>query len=86
MSGFQLDGSEAQGGAQNYHLFFIYNTSEEVQFIKLPQHDAMPWYRMVDTSLESGIDFGDDGIILDPQEHYYVQSHSVVVLWGGKKR
>ena len=81
---FQLDGSEAKSDFGNYHLFFIYNAADEVQPIKLPRHEGMPWHRMVDTSLESGKDFMEKGALLDPQGLYYAPARSVVVLWGGK--
>jgi glycogen operon protein len=82
---FQLDGGEEKSQLGDYHLFFILNADFNLQSIRLPQlANGKMWYRVIDTSLESGEDFLDAGkeIRIDPSGHYLANSRSTVVLIG----
>jgi glycogen operon protein len=82
---FQLDGGEEKSELGDYHLFFILNADSNLQSIKLPQlTNGKQWYRVIDTSLESGEDFLEAGkeIRIDPSDHYLANSRSTVVLIG----
>lgn len=80
----QLDGSEVPSELGNYHLFFILNASFNAHSVKIPQHEGMKWYRVVDTSLKRGVDFLNPGseTLLDPPDHYRTNPRSTVVLLG----
>jgi isoamylase len=82
---FQLDGGEEKSELGDYHLFFILNADSNLQSIRLPQlTNGKQWYRVIDTSLESGEDFLEAGneIRIDPSDHYLANSRSTVVLIG----
>jgi len=83
---YLLDGGETVSDRGNYFLFFIMNAEPSQQLVKLPDHKKM-WRRLVDTSLEPGLDIDPNGAEnrLDNQQTYDVQPHSVVVLLGHEK-
>ncbi|MBN2009900.1 glycogen debranching protein GlgX [candidate division KSB1 bacterium] len=83
---YQLDGSENASALADYHLFFILNAAYNLHTVKLPYHDDKKWFRVIDTSLESGDDFLSDGkeILIDPPEYYIINPRSTVVLIGKK--
>jgi isoamylase len=65
-----LDGSkEPSSGLGRYYLFFILNADTNGHTIKIPQHENITWYRVLDTSLESGEDIlapGKEKKLADP--------------------
>lgn len=81
---YQLDGSEAPYELGDYHLFFILNADSNLHSIKIPQYQGLRWFRIIDTSLESGEDFLGPGkeILLNPPDHYQANPRSTVVLLG----
>ena len=82
---FQIDGGEEESELGDYHLFFILNADSNPQFVQLPQlTNGKRWYRVIDTSLESGEDFLDPGreIRIDPPDHYLANPRTTIVLIG----
>ena len=82
---FQLDGGKVTSELGHYHLFFILNADSHLQSIRLPPlENREQWYRVIDTSLESGEDFLDDGkeIRIDPPDHYLANPRTAIVLIG----
>lgn len=81
---YQLDGSEKPSELGNYHLFFIHNMEVNSHVVKLPRHEGMKWYRVIDTSLKNGDDFLHFGheIIISPSDEYKANPRSIVVLLG----
>jgi glycogen operon protein len=81
---YQLDGSEEKSDAGDYLLFFILNADFASQYVKLPPHEKYLWHRVVDTSLEPGLDFLETGkeVALEPGDHYIANPRSTVVLLG----
>jgi isoamylase len=82
---YQLDASEdgAQLGVER--LFFILNAHFESQWVNLPPLGPMQsWYRAIDTSLPSGVDFTEPGeeVVIDPPGHYIANPRSTVVLFA----
>jgi len=78
-----LDGSEEQTELGDYLLFLIFNADHRMQRVVLPPpRNNARWLRAVDTSLDPGSDFAEAGeeILLDPCDHYLVNSRSTVVL------
>jgi glycogen operon protein len=83
---FKLDG-HANGTAciPGYYLFFILNGSHESQWVTLPNIDSgKKWYRIIDTSLEHGLDFVNHGKepLVNPPEFYIANPRTTVVLVG----
>ena len=81
----QLDASTERGELTGERLFFIYNANFSTAWVNLPPlENGARWYRAIDTSLEAGVDFADDGkeIALDPGDHYCANARSTVVLIG----
>jgi glycogen operon protein len=81
---YMLDGSEDKSEAGDYMLFVIINADYKVQDVKLPYIEAKKWFRVIDTSLASGMDFMEDGkeMLLDPFDLYIANPRSTVVLLG----
>ena len=82
---FQLDGGEEKSDLGHYHLFFILNADSNLQSVRLPPpENGEQWYRVIDTSLESGEDFLDAGkeIRIDPSDHYLANPRTAIVLIG----
>lgn len=82
---YMLDGSEAEDNkSRDYHLFIILNSDQTVRDIQLPQFESKKWFRMIDTYLPFPEDFmkSETEIELNPQSHYHVYEHSVVVLYS----
>jgi glycogen operon protein len=82
---YMLDGGEESSGTGDYFLFIILNADFRTQSVRLP---GLPggtrWRRIIDTSLEAGKDFLDEGreILIDPPSHYLANPRSTVVLLG----
>ena len=82
---FQLDGGEEKSDLGHYHLFFILNADSNLQSVRLPPPESgEQWYRVIDTSLESGEDFLDAGkeIRIDPSDRYLANPRTTIVLIG----
>ena len=82
---YQLDGGEEASDLGDYRLYFILNADWRLQSAPLPQlAEGKHWYRVVDTSLEAGLDFAAPGkeLLLDPAERYLANPRSSVVLIG----
>ncbi len=82
---WQLDGGEEKSEIGDYHLFLILNADYTLHQIELPGlNSGMRWYRVIDTSLPSGVDFLEPGreILLNPSDHYIANPRSTVVLLG----
>ncbi len=80
---FQLDGGEEKSDLGHYHLFFILNADFHLQSVRLPPpKNGEQWYRVIDTSLESGEDFLDAGqeIRIDPSDYYLANPRTTIVL------
>jgi glycogen operon protein len=79
----QLDASTERGELTGERLFFIYNANFAAQWVNLPALDeGRQWHRAIDTSLEPGDDFAEDGkeIAVEPDDHYIANPRSTVVL------
>lgn len=89
---YNLDGSKKSKDFGDYHLFFIFHADDEETEIKLPKHKGKQWFRVIDTSLDTGDDFLAEGQeqLLDKQDMYSCRERNVVVLVGfdenGKNR
>jgi isoamylase len=82
---YQLDEKEKGSDRPACHLFFILNCHWEVQYVRLPGlPDGQRWHRVIDTSLNPGEDFLEEGkeIRIDPADHYLANGRSTVVLIG----
>jgi glycogen operon protein len=82
---YQLDGSEEGSDRGDYQLFFILNADYRKQSVELPHApEGKIWYRVIDTSLESGKDFLEPGaeVPIDPANSYPAAPRSTVVLLG----
>jgi glycogen operon protein len=82
---YLLDGGDDPCGTGEYFLFMILNADFRMRVVRLPGlPGGKQWRRVIDTSLEAGEDFLDEGqeIPIDPPEHYVVNSRSTVVLLG----
>jgi len=80
---YQLDSTEDGAKLAVERLFVILNGRPEAQWVYLPLLDqSHGWYRAIDTSLPSGIDFADAGkeTRIDPADHYIANPRSTVVL------
>jgi glycogen operon protein len=80
---YQLDSSDHGARLDVDRLFFILNAHFEPQWVKLPSPGpSVRWYRSIDTSLPSGVDFAEPGeeIPIDPPDHYIANPRSTVVL------
>jgi isoamylase len=80
---YQLDGAEAPSELGRYLLFFILNTDFTLQHVMLPPAPkGLRWYRVVDTTLPTGLDFLEAGreLLLDPPDHYLANPLSTVIL------
>jgi len=80
---YQLDSSDDGARLDVDRLFFILNAHFESQWMKLPPPGpSQCWYRAIDTSLPSGVDFAEPGeeIPIDPPDHYIVNPRTTVVL------
>ncbi len=78
---YQLDEEEGH----DHFFFIVLNADYNMQYIRIPRLiNHKKWYRVVDTSIESGEDFLDSGreILLDPPDYYLVNPRSTVVLIG----
>ena len=82
----QLDGGEAQPGLKgDYLLYFILNADPTVRSVQLPAlSSGKKWRRVIDTSLEAGEDFLDEGreIDINPAGYYLANPRSTVALLG----
>jgi isoamylase len=80
----QLDGSEEPSPLGNYHLFFILNADTQKQDVKIPQHQAMFWYRVIDTYRGGEDNFLEPGkeVPIDDQESYSIEGGSFAALLG----
>jgi hypothetical protein len=66
-----------------YLLFLILNADYRNQRVQLPPPPGeLKWRRAIDTSLPACEDFiePDREVVIDPPDHYWVNSRSVVVL------
>ncbi len=82
---FQLEEGRGESAVDGGVLFIILNADPSLQYVQIPPpQPGLKWYRVIDTSLESGQDFLDSGqeIALDPPDHYLVNPRSTVVLLG----
>jgi len=87
---FRLQGCEQaiEAGAppcDSTDLYVILNEEKEARAFALPRPSAgFAWYRAVDTSLPPPDDAAEPGaeIRLDPQDTYYVNARSAVILVG----
>jgi len=82
---YQLDGSEEKSELGDYQLFVILNADFNQNSIKISQFPgAKKWYRVIDTSLDSGEDFLDEDrkVLIDPQDYYLANARSTIVLLG----
>jgi isoamylase len=82
---YQLDEREEGIARSACHLFFILNSHREMQYVRLPGlSDGQRWHRVIDTSLNPGEDFLEEGkeIRIDPPDHYLANGRSTVVLIG----
>jgi len=82
---YQIDGSEAGRGGEDYQLLFILNADYRAQTVTLPPLPAgKTWHRAVDTSMESGNDFTESGaeFPIDAADRYPAAPRSTVVLVG----
>ena len=73
------------GGRGDYFLFVILNADFRLQAVRLPAlPGGRPWRRIIDTGLETGEDFLDEGreVPIDPPGQYLVNPRSTVVLLG----
>jgi glycogen operon protein len=80
---YQLDTTESGEALDADRLFFILNGDYRSQWVKLPELGASQcWYRAIDTSLPSPVDFMDAAqeVLLDPGDHYIANARSTVVL------
>ena len=80
---YRLDGGEVASTLGDYSLLIILNGDHHLQPVQVPAPDgAKRWYRVIDTSLPSGIDCLDVGaeILLNPADFYLVNPRSTVVL------
>jgi pullulanase/glycogen debranching enzyme len=69
----------------DYQLFFILNADHRKRNVEIPQATGgKTWYRVIDTSLESGKDFLDPGseVPVEPATSYPAAPRSTVVLLG----
>jgi len=64
--------------------FFILNADGSPHTIMLPKYERKSWYRVIDTSLQSGEDFlsPEKEVILNPSDHYQANPRSINVLLG----
>jgi glycogen operon protein len=70
---------------KEYDFFAILNADSNPQKVKLPQfRDKKKWHRKIDTSLETGEDFMEQGqeVLINPPESYLVNPYSTVILIG----
>lgn len=82
---YQLEGREGGPDAPPCLIYVVLNADDEVVHVRLPPlAEGETWRRVVDTSLESPLDFVEEGaeVVLDPQDHYLVNPFSTVVLMG----
>lgn len=76
--------AKEEDGAE-YNLFAMFNADHIPQTIKLPALlDNKRWHRKIDTSLDGGEDFMEDGqeILIEPPDFYIINPRSTVVLAG----
>ncbi len=79
----QLDGGEEESELGDYHLFAIFNVDFNAQSTMLPQlKNGKKWYRIIDTSLESGKDFLEAGKEIPVNQYYIADPRSTVLLIG----
>jgi glycogen operon protein len=82
---YQLDGSEAVNGPREYVLLIVFNADYRARSVRIPEPPCGKiWYRVVDTSLDTGEDIADPGreLPIDPPDHYLANPRSTVVLVG----
>jgi glycogen operon protein len=80
---YQLDTLEGGVAKEAERLFFILNGHYESQWVNLPLLDApRKWYRAIDTSLPTGLDFmeANHEVRIEPSDHYIANARSTVVL------
>ena len=80
---YRLDGGEVASTIGDYTLLIILNGDHHLQPVQVPAPDGTKrWYRVVDTSLPSGLECLDVGaeILLNPANLYLVNPRSTVVL------
>jgi glycogen operon protein len=77
-----LNGGERPSDQGTYHLFVILNADANAHTVSLPQHNAIEWKRVVDTSLPEGDDFLGPGgeAELETPDEYVANPRTVVVL------
>lgn len=54
---YQLAGDNNEEGRSNYYLYFVFNMHHQGCSVFLPEYERIEWFRVVDTSRESGDDF-----------------------------
>ena len=72
-------------GIGDFNFHRALNADSNLHSITLPQlENGHQWYRIIDTSLESGEDFLDGGkeIRIDPSDHYLANPRTTIVLIG----
>jgi glycogen operon protein len=82
---YLLDGSEEASAAGSYFLFLALNGDHRQREVMVPPlPPGLRWRRAIDTSLEAGDDFVDDGAepLPDPADRYLVNPRTTVVLLG----
>ena len=82
---YQLAGHEAPFVVGEYHLFFIFNMSQDATEVQLPQFKGLKWYQLADTSQKPGEDFlsYDKRRLLPSQDKHSCAGRTVNILWAG---
>jgi glycogen operon protein len=81
---YQLDGGEVGDGGRDYVLFIVFNADYRLRAIQVPPPPGKTWYRVVDTSLNTGEDILGDGkeVPIEPSGCYLANPRSTIVLVG----
>jgi pullulanase/glycogen debranching enzyme len=81
---YRLDGIDGQSPWRDYQLFVVFNSDHRVQAATLPVLTGKRWVRLIDTSLDPGFDFAEDGseVEIIPSDVYIVNPRSTVILLG----
>jgi glycogen operon protein len=83
---YLLAGNEVPSAPGNYYLFVVFNMHHRGAVIELPRHEAMKWYRLIDTSRKPGEDFRlrKKEKLLRNQDRQHCNAYSVCVFLGEK--
>lgn len=78
-----LDGGEVPSTLGAYFLFIILNSDRRAFTVKIPQYKKN-WFRVIDTSLDPGADFLEQGreVLLRESGNYISKPRSFVLLIG----